>query len=311
MTSRMKYKTFRNIIAAVVFFGMGGSCYACYGCWQANLAQEAAAEKQRSEERRREEVAREARRRAEEERQRALAQTQAANLTPHTPTGEAATSPGAYWSKASGLRDVDRDVLSALQRPVVDKIKDAARGKPYKLNVYADDAKRFNRVKVDLDRDEKEDESWTIFADGRIERKVSTKDDGTMDGHFILELSGWVSATAPRPTAATTATPTATTTTAGGPSARPVDLDMTKLRGSLGVVDKVKDATKGKPYKINLYSDDLKVFNRAKVDLDRDDKWDESWTWKGDSVERQVAPADDETYTEVYVWQGGAWAKKP
>jgi len=109
----------------------------------------------------------------------------------------------AEWLSASGLRDVDRDALTALQRPVTDKIKDAAKGKAWKINVYADDGQRFNRVKIDLDRDEQDDETWTIFADGHIERKVSSQDNGTFDGASRLETSGWVDMTAAPPTTAT------------------------------------------------------------------------------------------------------------
>jgi hypothetical protein len=71
---------------------------------------------------------------------------------------------------------------------------------------------------------------------------------------------------------------------------------------------KKKDVSKGKPYKINVYQDDGNATaNRAKVDLDRDDKWDEKWTFDGDSIQRKVAPADDENYTEVTLWTGTEW----
>ncbi len=72
---------------------------------------------------------------------------------------------------------------------------------------------------------------------------------------------------------------------------------------------KLKDVSKGKPYKINVYQDDgQSTANRAKVDLNRNDRWDEKWTFDGDSVQRKVAPADDENYTEVYLWNGEDWA---
>jgi hypothetical protein len=290
----MKYRTFRNIVSMVLFLALGGTCYGCYAWWQKSLADEEFARRDAA---RREEA--EAARRREEDAAR-LAQRSAAATEASAPV----SGGPAAWLSASGLRDVDRDALTALQRPVTDKIKDAAKGKPWKINVYADDGQRFNRLKIDLDRDEQDDETWTIFADGHIERKVSSKDDGSFDRAFRLEMSGWVDMQAPT---AATATP-ATTTTTGG--LRPVDRDMLALVGSLTPTEKVKDATKGKPYKINLYSDDGRRFNRAKVDLDRDDKWDESWTWKGSDIERQVAPADDERYTEVWLLTGDVWKKK-
>ncbi len=292
----MKYRTFRNLVAMGLFLAMGGTCYGCYAWWHSKLAEE---EVQRA--------ALEAERQAEAARLTAarLSAAQATTTTTTTPTSAPTAS---HWLSAKGLREVDTAALQALQRPVVDKIKDAAKGKPYKINVYADDGARFNRVKIDLDRDEKEDESWTIFADGHIERKVSTKDNGSMDAAFRLEMSGWVDMSAPPPTTTTT-TPTPTTA-AGGGALRAVDNDVMALVKSLSVVEKVKDATKGKAYKVNLYSDDGKTFNRAKIDLDRDDKWDESWTWKGGTIERQVSPADNDQYSELWVLNGGTWQKK-
>lgn len=71
---------------------------------------------------------------------------------------------------------------------------------------------------------------------------------------------------------------------------------------------KEKDIASGKPYKVNLYQDDgHQTVNRAKVDLDRDDKWDEKWTFKGDTVQRKVAPKDDEQYTRTLHWTGSGW----
>jgi hypothetical protein len=74
--------------------------------------------------------------------------------------------------------------------------------------------------------------------------------------------------------------------------------------------DKQKDVSKGKPYKINVYKEaGHSSVNRAKVDLDRDDKWDEKYTFEPGKITLQRAPADDERYTETYHWVGSGWAK--
>lgn len=92
------------------------------------------------------------------------------------------------------------------------------------------------------------------------------------------------------------------------PSTRDVDRVLFGWAGKDLGSKKKKDVTKGRPYKINLYQDDGKSsVNRAKVDLDRDDKWDEKWTFDGTSISRKVAPADDESYSERYVWNGEDW----
>jgi hypothetical protein len=77
--------------------------------------------------------------------------------------------------------------------------------------------------------------------------------------------------------------------------------------------DKVKDAFKGETYKVNFYRDpDGKL--RAKVDLDRDEKWDEKWTFERvqgqDKVKRQISSRDDDIYDQELRLDAGKWIKK-
>ena len=304
----LKFKTFRNIVTLVLFASIGGSCYGCYFYWSRAITHQRLEEEQESilEQQRRVERSQ----RATAEREAASIEARAAAAVAAADDAQRTKTPGAFWSaKATGLRDVDIAALALLDRPVVDKIKDGTRGKPFKVNVYSDDRVRFNRLKIDLDRDNLDDETWTIFADGRIERKVSTKDNGVYDVNERLETTGWQSmSTAPVPSAADRyMQPTASSATWPKGSASDAAMEVV-LR--LTVQAKIKDATRNQSFKINLYSDDGTAFNRAKVDLDRDDKWDESWTLKNGTVEKQVAPADDENYTDVYVAKDGAWLKK-
>lgn len=76
--------------------------------------------------------------------------------------------------------------------------------------------------------------------------------------------------------------------------------------------DKAKDAIRGRPWKVNLYRDAGQArVNRLKIDLDRDEKWDEKWTFAADGdrpvVKRQVSPNDDEAYTLEFVLEGETW----
>jgi hypothetical protein len=74
--------------------------------------------------------------------------------------------------------------------------------------------------------------------------------------------------------------------------------------------DHLKDVSKGKPYKIDLHKDaGSTTVNRAKVDLNRNGKWDEKYSFKGDKITLERAPADDEKYTETYHWTGTGWLK--
>ncbi len=200
-------------------------------------------------------------------------------------------------------RPVDVDLLAFAGKALgADKIKDATAGKPYKINVYQDSTDATaSRAKIDLDRDEKWDEKIT-FKGGEISREVAPADDELYTEMTIWQGCEWVSPGMPA--------------SSGGESAlsagsRPVDADLLAWHHKALGADKLKDVTKGKPYKINLYQDaNSSEANRAKIDLDRDDKWDEKITFKGEEIEKEVAPADDENYTEVYRWSGTEWVKK-
>lgn len=102
--------------------------------------------------------------------------------------------------------------------------------------------------------------------------------------------------------------PAASEGAAPGNGLRSVDNAIFPLLGQPATSEKVKDAIPGAA-KVSLYHDDKSGFyNRLKIDLNRNDKWDEKWTMKqGVVVKRQVAPADDENYTEEYVPEGGGW----
>jgi len=74
---------------------------------------------------------------------------------------------------------------------------------------------------------------------------------------------------------------------------------------------KMKDVTQGKAWKVNVYQDAGHTSaNRAKLDLDRDDHWDEKWSFEDDgTILREVAPQDDEQYTQRLVWDGARWTQ--
>jgi hypothetical protein len=50
-----------------------------------------------------------------------------------------------------------------------------------------------------------------------------------------------------------------------------------------------------------------KRLNRAKVDLDRDGKWDETWWMESSIVRRNVSPRDDGNYPDRYRLVNGKW----
>lgn len=122
--------------------------------------------------------------------------------------------------------------------------------------------------------------------------------------------------TAPKPTPTPTPAPTPTPTAASdGLALRPMDQQILDYLAKPATTDKVKDAFPGQTWKANIYRENgAAKFNRVKIDLNRNEKWDEKWSVETDGgqevIKRQVAPADDEKYTEEYRLKAGKWVKK-
>jgi hypothetical protein len=93
-------------------------------------------------------------------------------------------------------------------------------------------------------------------------------------------------------------------------AARDYDSEVIAWKDKTITGDKQKDVSKGKPYKIDVYRDKgAKTVNRAKVDLNRNNKFDEKYSFDIGKITLQRAPADDENYTETYHWSGTGWVK--
>lgn len=221
---------------------------------------------------------------------------------------------------AVGLREVDRELLGHKGTSLpVDKVKDVSPGRSWKINLYQDAGHTsVNRAKLDLDRDDKWDEKFSFALDGSVSREVAPADDEAYTRRYLLDGESWrpeggsaVTAASPAPESPAPATP-APAVAAVAPDARDVDRVLLSYENKNLGGDKLKDVQKGKPWKLNVYQDPgASVANRAKIDLDRDDKWDEKITFKPGEISREVAPADDEVYTERYLWTGGSWTRQP
>jgi len=216
---------------------------------------------------------------------------------PAAPPAKVATAPPATAPPAAHLVNVqvtDAVIIAAADKPVPGgKIKDAFNGKtPVKVNIYDDNGDGVaDRVKLDRNRDETWDESWTR-KDGVWERG-----DGT-----VWKNGAWTG-----PGAALTpmeAVPAATPAVSG---VEGLKLEVAKviLEGK-ATSEKIKDYTKGRGPKFNIYDDDKDGrWDRAKADYDRDDTWDESWTRTGNSLERK-----DTKTNKIMVFEGGVWKDK-
>jgi hypothetical protein len=159
-----------------------------------------------------------------------------------------------------------------------------------------------------------------LIAGGVTGAVLTCKKSGDGDGEVTRATESTTpepTAVAPRPTPLapdtdpTPVDPDPTDRAEAASPSREVDTFVLGWKGKDLGASKKKDVTKGRAYKVNLYQDDGKTsVNRAKIDLDRDDKFDEKWTFDGETVSRKVAPADDENYTEESVWDGSGWVSR-
>lgn len=229
-------------------------------------------------------------------------------------------SPSQAQGSASGAGDWTAKVLARVASGIGGKkAKDVFKSEAYKVSLYADGGDgQVNRLKVDLDRDGQWDEKWSFPTPGsaaECKRQVSSDDDGqTYDKEFRLTSAGvWQPQGGSEVADAPGADPRTHTTGAEGGPLRPMDSEiLAKIHA--GISGKKEKDPWSKSWKVNLYADagDGQV-NRLKIDIDRDDKWDEKWTIEegGAKVKRQVSSGDDDTlYDREYRLHGRRWAVK-
>ena len=214
----------------------------------------------------------------------------------------AAAAAAAPQPTSTAGREVDGVIFSYLGKPIEgEKLKDVSEGMAFKVNIYKDPGQMVaNRAKVDLDRDDKWDETIT-WSTGYTTREVAQADDENYTERSTWDGAIWVGEGAVSPTSSSAI---------GANAEREADRVALSYIGKDIGTDKLKDVTKGKPFKVNVYQDAGNTSaNRAKLDLDRDDKWDEKLTFEPEKITREVAPADDENYTETWHWDGSTWVK--
>jgi hypothetical protein len=239
-----------------------------------------------------------------------------------TPTPEPIPSEPTPASNELAARPYDAEVIAWSKKTISgDKVKDASKGKPYKINLYRDSGKAtVNRAKVDANRNNKFDDKFT-FEEGKITLEVAPADDEKYTKTYHWTGSAWLPEGAapeqakPQPTpdqAKPQPTPDQAKPTAKADlPARDYDAEVIAWKDKSIASDKEKDVSKGKSYKINVYKDAGQTnVNRAKVDVNRNDKFDEKYTFEPGKITLQRAPADDEQYTETYHWTGSGWTKK-
>jgi len=186
----MKYRTFRNLLllgGATVLSGLCGTCFYFAGRDQNGSYYASSSDP----------VARTAP-------TPSLATTGTGStggtVTPRTqyPNGvahSAVATTGSSSSPYSGQRREEQLILNFLdsQPATTDKVKDAFPRESFKVNVYRDDNDpNWTRLKIDLDRDGKDDEKWDLKDGQPAKRRVATRDDEQYDREYRWRNAQWV-----------------------------------------------------------------------------------------------------------------------
>lgn len=96
-------------------------------------------------------------------------------------------------SEVAALRPMDKALLDKVHEPLrADQQRDAFPQQAYRVNVYQEAGHTTpNRLEVDLNRNEKWDERWTIEG-AAVKRQVAPADDENFTREYVLENGSWV-----------------------------------------------------------------------------------------------------------------------
>ncbi len=228
----------------------------------------------------------------------------------HTPPSQLQPEPPPAAERAVSTNHLDRVLAYEGMDLGSPKVKDAVSGESWKVNLYQDEGHAtVNRAKVDIDRDDKWDEKWT-FADGDVQRQVSPTDDEQYTETWLHGAQGWYRE-GEESSATAQAQPAIDPVPAHAKASDPWVAGVMYYRGKDLGTNKLKDVSKGQAFKINVYQDEGQATaNRAKVDIDRDDKWDQKWTFDASGASVKIAPNDDEDYSVAKRWTDQGWVEE-
>ena len=217
-------------------------------------------------------------------------------------TGSSASATAAPVTEKISKKDralYEQSMVLVHSKATTKKKKDALGGKAsWKVNLYDDDGDgTYDRAKVDRDRDGKWDEKWT--------RNQGQWEKGKGKKKWVWVKDSWIKPSSDKQVARKTA-PVARGKGAWAPDAaapgKRIYAGAMRLANAQATGRKNQDALGSKAsWKVNLYDDDGDgIYDRAKVDYERDGKWDEKWTRKEGRWEKSNG---------ALVWTGTAWVR--
>ena len=119
----------------------------------------------------------------------------AANTQTQSQPTRVSTAPAGATQPQGGQRREDQLIMNflATRSATTDKVKDAFPRESFKVNFYRDEGSAgWTRIKIDYDRDGKDDEKWDLQDGQPNKRRVATRDDEQYDLEYRWRNSQWV-----------------------------------------------------------------------------------------------------------------------
>lgn len=117
------------------------------------------------------------------------------NTQTQYPPARVSTAPAETAQPQGAQRREDQLILNFLttRSATTNKVQDAFPGESFKVNFYRDEGSTaWTRIKIDSDRDGKDDEKWDLQDGQPNKRRVATRDDEQYDREYRWRDSQWV-----------------------------------------------------------------------------------------------------------------------
>jgi hypothetical protein len=210
------------------------------------------------------------------------------------------------------LRDIDREILQIVYASNPESRRDALPKATAQVNIRVSPKTRsVERVEIDLNRDGRIDERWTIGPN--VRRMVSLPDSPLRDD-YVLDADSWRLVSGKGATIAVEpATPEQVAENVAARELRPVDKKILALLGGAVRPGVQTIRVDGRDVQVSVKTrPDGSSIRSISVDLDGDSKWDETWTVRGaGKIRRHVTTVSEEDgrVRERYALVDGMWTK--
>lgn len=234
----------------------------------------------------------------------------------------------AVFHRTGSASEVEAYLLGRAGQDIgAERLEDVEARRVWRVDLMQlDGLESLSEALVDFDRDERYDERWEFFTDGRIRRHHSSEDDGRYDVVEMRTDDDWVPDDAPTaeglPEDLEQAIGSALAAASDNPQSEEVAAEVVdegvRSQAEIWLLTQQgralrspleRDAREGTSWYVDLFQEDgSDMITGAHLDFDRDGHADQRWSYEGEErVVREVSSADDGVYDQVWEWSDEGW----